>query len=111
MCGRMWPRAPAPPCHTEREFFIDNLLVRIHSTMLMIRWTGLAPWAYEFPFPGGLTSTFLYRRWTKQAATIAADKEVPPPPSLREKIIQLKPFWRSSLLHEVFNITSKEDAV
>jgi len=25
----------------------------------MIRWTGLAPWAFEFPFPGSLTSTFL----------------------------------------------------
>ena len=25
----------------------------------MIRWTGLAPWEIEFPFPGSLTSTFL----------------------------------------------------
>jgi len=25
----------------------------------MIRWTGLAPWEVEFPFPGSLTSTFL----------------------------------------------------
>ena len=25
----------------------------------MIRWTGLAPWEFEFPFPGSLTSTFL----------------------------------------------------
>ena len=25
----------------ERDFFIDNLLVRIH--LVMIRWTGLAP--------------------------------------------------------------------
>ena len=25
----------------------------------MIRWTGLAPWEYEFPFPGSLTSTVL----------------------------------------------------
>ena len=25
----------------------------------MIRWTGLAPWKFEFPFPGSLTSTFL----------------------------------------------------
>ena len=38
-----------------REFFIDNLLVRIHYIIVMIRWTGLAP----FPFPGSLTSTFL----------------------------------------------------
>jgi len=39
----------------EREFFIDNLLVRIHFIIVVIRWTGLAP----FPFPGSLTSTFL----------------------------------------------------
>jgi len=27
----------------EREFFIDNLLVRIHFIIVMIKWTGLAP--------------------------------------------------------------------
>ena len=43
----------------ERDFFIDNLLVRIHFIIVMIRWTGLAPWELEFPFPGSLTSTFL----------------------------------------------------
>jgi len=26
---------------TEREFFIDNLLFRIHFIIVMIRWTGL----------------------------------------------------------------------
>ena len=25
-------------------FFVDNLLFRIHFTIVMIRWTGLAPW-------------------------------------------------------------------
>jgi len=35
--------------------FIDNLLVRIHFVVVMIRWTGLAPWEFEFPFPGSLT--------------------------------------------------------
>ena len=45
--------------HTEREFFIANLLVRIHFIIVMIRWTGLAPWEFEFPFPGSLTNTFL----------------------------------------------------
>ena len=25
----------------------------------MIRWTGLAPWEFELPFPGSLTSAFL----------------------------------------------------
>jgi len=43
----------------EREFFIDNLLVRIHFTIVMIWWTGLAPWDLEFPFPGILASTLL----------------------------------------------------
>ena len=44
---------------TDREFFIDNLLVRIHFINVMIRWTGLAPWEFEFPFPGSRTSTFI----------------------------------------------------
>ena len=51
-----------PPCdRREREFFLDNLLARIHIIIEMIRWTGLAPWEIEFPFPGNLTSTFLAR--------------------------------------------------
>jgi len=41
------------------EFFIDNLLVRIHVIIVMMRRTGLAPWEFEFPFPGSLTSSFL----------------------------------------------------
>ena len=36
--------------YREREFFIDNLLVRIHFIIMMIRWTGLAPWKFEFFF-------------------------------------------------------------
>ena len=55
MLWRAGPSMPqAPFCGgarlRKREFFIDNLLVR---------WTGLAPWEFEFPFPGSLTSTFL----------------------------------------------------
>ena len=50
-----WSAAPGG----ERVLFIDNLLVRIHFIVVMIRWTGLAPWEFEFPFPGSLTSTFL----------------------------------------------------
>ena len=42
-----------------REFCIDNLLVRIHCIIVMIRWTGLAPWEFESPFPGSITSTFI----------------------------------------------------
>jgi len=33
-----------PQNRLEREFFIDNLLVRIHFIIVMIRWTSLAPW-------------------------------------------------------------------
>ena len=47
------------PLHPERDFFVDNIMVRIHFIIVMIRWTGLAPWEFEFPFPGSLTSTFL----------------------------------------------------
>ena len=42
----------------EREFFIDNLLVRIHLIIEMVWWTGLAPWEIEVPFPGSHISTF-----------------------------------------------------
>jgi len=38
----------------EIEFFIDNLLVRIHLIIVMIGWAGLASWAFESPFPGSL---------------------------------------------------------
>jgi len=42
---------PTPTPHVrERELFIDNLLVRIHLIIVMIWWTGLAPWDFEFPF-------------------------------------------------------------
>ena len=51
----------------EREFFIDNLLVRIHFITVMIRWTSLAPWVFEFTFPG--RSTFLGLNTTPQSRT------------------------------------------
>ena len=44
-----------------REFFVDNLLVRVHCIIEMIWWTGLAPWELECPFLGSLISTFLKR--------------------------------------------------
>ena len=53
--------ARRPVLSPEREFFVDNLPVRIHFIIVMIRWTGLAPWESEFPFPGRLASTFLGR--------------------------------------------------
>jgi len=40
----------------QREFFIDNLMIRIHYISEMIWWAGLAPWESEFPF-SVLTST------------------------------------------------------
>ena len=40
--------------------FIDNILVRIHLIIVMIEWTGLAPWEFEVPFPSSLT---LFTEW------------------------------------------------
>jgi len=58
-CGSTRPFQTSP-CHTsQRESFFDNLLVRNHFIIVMIRWTSLAPWEFESPFPGSLTSTFL----------------------------------------------------
>jgi hypothetical protein len=37
---------------------MDNLQVRIHFIIVMFRWTGLAPWQFEFPFLGSLTVCF-----------------------------------------------------
>ena len=47
------------PSRREREFFLDNLLVRIHLIIVMTRWTGPVPWEFELSFPGSLASTFL----------------------------------------------------
>jgi len=59
-----WSDSRVRKCvHREREFFLDNLLVRIHFIIVMIRWTGLAPWGFEFPFPGSLASTFTSAYW------------------------------------------------
>ena len=45
----------------EKELFIDNLLVRIHFIIVMIGWTGLATWEFEFLSPGGLS--IWWPRW------------------------------------------------
>ena len=68
----------------EREFFIDNLLVRIHFIIVMIGWTGLAPWEFEFPFPGSLTSTFLPRKQVKEV-TNEVDRGHPGSPGCHEE--------------------------
>jgi len=52
----------------KRELCIDNLLVRIHFIIVMIRWTGLAPWEFEFPFPSSFTSTFLKLQHAEQVS-------------------------------------------
>jgi hypothetical protein len=56
-CGPVLTQG-APLCR-EREFFIDNPLVRSHFIIAIIRWTGLEPWEFELPFPGSLISTCL----------------------------------------------------
>ena len=59
------PRAEPPPGAYERptkkEFFIDNRLVPIHFIFAIMWGTGLAPWEFEFSFPGSLISTFLWK--------------------------------------------------
>ena len=35
---------------TEREFFVDGLLGRVHHIDQMTWLTGLAPWEFRFPF-------------------------------------------------------------
>ena len=45
---------PAPALIRETQFFIDDLMVRIHFIFELIWWTGLAPWEFVFPFPGSL---------------------------------------------------------
>ena len=78
-----WRTAPANRC-AEREFFIDNLLVRIRFIIVMIRWTGLAPREFEFPFPGSLTATFLHRCVYRQSRC-----------SRRTRAPRKSHFWRS----------------
>ena len=53
----------------ERQFIIKNLLVRIHLTILMIKWTGPVPWKFVFSFPGSLRSTCQFR-WETDGAFI-----------------------------------------
>ena len=72
-------RPRASNCHArgEREFFIDNLLVRIHFISVMIRWTGLARWELEFPFPSSLASTFLVLPGDRSLATSSLRQVTP----------------------------------
>ena len=56
----VWPAAPTRslPPEREREFVIDDQLVRIHSITRMIQRTSLAPWVCEFTFSGSIRSIF-----------------------------------------------------
>jgi len=49
--GRMAALGHPAAVRDQREFFIDNLLVRIHFIIVVIRRTSLAPWEFEFPVP------------------------------------------------------------
>ena len=49
-----WLVQAGAPAGEERDLCIDNLLVRTHFIIETISWTGLAPWEFEFPFPGAL---------------------------------------------------------
>ena len=46
LCKATMRRSTLEPGRLEREFFIDNLLVRIHFIIETIWWTGLAPWDF-----------------------------------------------------------------
>ena len=65
------PRHRVSRRERESEFFVENLLVRIHLIIVMIMWTGLAPWEFEFPFPGSLTSTFLVSRTPRECRLLS----------------------------------------
>ena len=47
---RPWPAPPVSAPALEREFFSDNLLVRVHHIDWMSWLTGLAAWEFRIPF-------------------------------------------------------------
>ena len=74
---------------TERVFFID----RIHFIIVMIWWTGRAPWEFAFPFPGSLTSTLLVG---KHANRLPAIREIEAPGCVRSGV----PLLQGYLAHK-----------
>jgi len=56
---------------SEREFFIDNLLVRNHFIIVMIRWTDLAPCEFE-----SASTRYMQLPWFLQG--YLAHKKTPP---------------------------------
>jgi len=83
-------------CSRERGIFIDNLLVRIHFIIEMISWTGLAPWEFELPFPGSLTSTFLRDALSCSGAASAIN--------LTSQQVFYKSFCKNQLPHKSVNL-------
>jgi len=80
----LWRASATSTLSLSREFFIDNLLVGIHLIIVMIRWTGLAPWELKFPFPGSLTSRAVRQVFQKSMihmpdGALAVLKRVDPP--------------------------------
>ena len=58
-----WARAHVQQRRCRRDLVVPT------TESVLIRWTGLAPWDFEFPFPGSLTSTFLVGRAHLSSAT------------------------------------------
>ena len=85
--GRVQPQTPEP----ERDFFIDNLLVRIHFIIEIIWWTGLAPWKFGFLFSGVLTSTFPVQVGSRSAEGSGVRK--PRPGSALVEAAQANPLY------------------
>ena len=89
----------------KREFFIDNLLVRIHCIIEMIFGTGLALWGFEFSFTGSLVSTFLiiplrkpFDAWPmSQPSLVSRDRTIIRSPPNVEKRVALRHTLRNEL--------------
>jgi len=66
----------------EREFFIDNLLVRNHFIIVMIRWTGLALWELNPLFQIALhLPSYVERRCSSRSSPAprrSSSKSTPP---------------------------------
>ena len=59
-------------------------MIRIQLIIVMIWWTGLAPWEFEFSFPGSLTSPFLT---LSLLLLSAAPQRRRPSPAFREQLL------------------------
>ena len=69
------------------------------TLIVMIRWTGLAPWAFEFPVPGSLTSTFLVEKWQAWVGARRAAPQGPDPASNNSKRVAPAPCTSANVAH------------